>query len=231
MRAYAARTAKRSATQTITQGAGFVQVLDLPSVDNLNKPELILQRGHLLLFLDRITQSSRDGTNTIRGKIGSNNDSTLTEPPSEGGAIIPIYGGFRLDVAPFLMPAATTATFQAFYAAGELSPGRPHWNTAKAITLASNGVQNQPGPWIEIGTPPMGTTEYRAIVPNVSSDDDAPAPLELQWLNADATVGAVDFLTFSRGIGLAPQGFHARIRTSAGYGASGETPRVLWTWS
>lgn len=249
MKGYPAATAKTSRRLTVAAGDPFRMILDLPAIDNLDGGELAIQRGHFLVTLSaptagtaarrsvewRLTTRGRDATVVSRGKIGSSNvngASGLVEPPRQGGVLIPVFGGVVLELADYHMTALDTVTAQAIYVAGHQSGETSEWPVSYRAVLASDAAPATPGPFVELGPPPMGATRLQILAPDVANDAGAPGPLEMEWIHADGTRAApLDFLTEPTSMRLAPQGYHARIRTGGAYGASGFAPQVLINWS
>jgi|TARA_R110000824_G_scaffold50390_1_gene140758 hypothetical protein len=246
MHGLSARTARRGNQITLTQGDPLTMILDLPATDSFGSGSSWSgQRGHVLIRLPapapavgarrtvewQLTQSDRNGTTVTRGKIGSSNDVTLIEPSRQGGAVLPIFGGFRLEVAPYNCPFGATMAPEAYFSVGDGPDGIGNWETSYPVAVTSAVPPATAGPWTEIGPPPFGATRVQIQAPNVLSDAAAPGPLELEWVQADGTTAARDFFDAASGIRIAPQGFHARIRTSGAYGGSGFTARCLVNWS
>ena len=168
-----ASIARRGNQITQTQGDGFATLLDLPSLDAY-PPEggWTGQRGHVLLRLPaeaagrrtiewRLTQSDRNGTAVTRGKIGSSNMGNLIEPTRQGGVILPVFGGFKLEVAPFTNAAAATMNPEAFYSPADSANGTAAWETTYQILLAPALGAGAPGAYVEIGPPPFGATRLQ----------------------------------------------------------------------
>lgn len=245
-----ASTGRRTNRLLLTAGDPLVLLLDLPSTDGfLSSGGLQVQRGHVLIRLVdpvagvgarrtvewRLTTSAGSASAFMRGKIGSSAEATLVEAPRQGGVVLPVEGGFRLEVSPFTNTAATTMAVEAMYSPGGEANAIPTWPTAYALNLLSGTAVAPappvPGAWVELGPPPFGTTRWQAVAPDVGEDASAPGPVECEWLNADGTRAALQFLNGATPLQEAPQGFHARLRTSVAYNGSGFTASVLWTWS
>lgn len=247
-----ASTARRSNRVSLVAVAGvnpWTPLLNLPASDSFgDEGGWQGQRGHVLLRLPpetlgaatrrtiewRLTQSAGFGSAVLRGKVGSSNQSGATglvEPARQGGFVVPVFGGFALDVRPHVCALGAAMQPEAFYAVGNGSPSIGDWVTSYHATLASDGIQATPGPWVEIGPPPFGATRLQVIAPNVVNDPNAHGAIEAEWLHADGTQAALDFYPARTALQVAPQGFHLRVRTSGAYGGSGATPSILCNWS
>ncbi len=248
MHGYPAATAKRSRRLTVAAGPSVAPLLDRPAIDSLEGEHLGIQRGHFLLTCEapapgaaarrsiewRLTTQGRDASVIARGKASSNNvngPSALVEPSRTGGVLIPVFGGVVLEVADYNMTGGDQVTVDAIYCAGSESLRAPEWPVSYPASLASNAAPGTPGTWIEMGPAPFGCTRLQIQAPNVANDASAPGPIECEWLFANGTRAAFEMMSDSTGLRLPPQGYHARIRTSGAYGASGFTPRVIFNWS